>query len=122
MNANKKKIDKLNLEYGKNDEKIARLMERQREIEKQRTELENLDIVGMVRELGLSFEELAELINGEKAAAELSARLDGEPAGWRWRQRRIFAAFPDLKAQSGELTGQLKKHFAHTGRKGGSHD
>lgn len=72
MNANKKKIDKLNLEYAKNDEKIARLMERQREIEKQRTELENLDIVGMVRELGLSFEELAELINGEKAAAELS--------------------------------------------------
>ena len=71
MNANKKKIDKLNLEYGKNDEKIARLMERQREIEKQRTELENLDIVGMVRELGLSFEELSELINGEKAAAEL---------------------------------------------------
>ncbi len=68
MNANKKKIDKLNLEYAKNDEKIARLMERQREIEKQRTELENLDIVGMVRELGLSFEELAELINGEKAA------------------------------------------------------
>lgn len=73
MNANKKKIDKLNLEYAKNDEKIARLMERQREIEKQRTELENLDIVGMVRELGLSFEELAELINGEKAATELSA-------------------------------------------------
>ena len=71
MNANKKKIDKLNLEYAKNDEKIARLMERQREIEKQRTELENLDIVGMVRELGLSFEELAELINDEKAAAEL---------------------------------------------------
>ena len=71
MNANKKKIDKLNLEYAKNDEKIARLMERQREIEKQRTELENLDIVGMVRELGLSFEELSELINGEKAAAEL---------------------------------------------------
>ena len=66
MNANKKKIDKLNLEYGKNDEKIARLMERQREIEKQRTELENLDIVGMVRELGLSFEELAELIKRRK--------------------------------------------------------
>ena len=72
MNANKKKIDKLNLEYAKNDEKIARLMERQREIEKQRTELENLDIVGMVRGLGLSFDELSELINGEKAAAELS--------------------------------------------------
>ena len=63
------------MEYGKNDEKIARLMERQREIEKQRTELENLDIVGMVRELGLSFEELAELINGEKAAAKLSANV-----------------------------------------------
>ena len=75
MNANKKKIDKLNLEYAKNDEKIARLMERQQEIEKQRTELENLDIVGMVRGLGLGFEELAELINGEKAAAELSEEV-----------------------------------------------
>lgn len=75
MNANKKKIDKLNLEYVKNDEKIARLMERQREIEKQRTELENLDIVGMVRGLGLNFDELAELINGEKAAAELSEEV-----------------------------------------------
>ena len=71
MNANKKKIDKLNLEYAKNDEKIARLMERQREIEKQSTELENLDIVGMVRGLGLSFDDLSELIKGEKAAAEL---------------------------------------------------
>lgn len=71
MSANKKKIDKLNLEYAKNDEKIARLMERQREIEKQRTELENLDIVGMVRGLGLNFDELAELINGEKAVTEL---------------------------------------------------
>ncbi len=71
MNANKKKIDKLNLEYAKNDEKIARLMERQREIEKRRTELENLDIVGMVRGLGLSFDDLSELIKGEKAAAEL---------------------------------------------------
>ncbi len=75
MSANKKKIDKLNLEYAKNDEKIARLMERQREIEKQRTELENLDIVGMVRGLGLNFEELAELINGEKAVTELSANV-----------------------------------------------
>lgn len=72
MNTNKKKIEKLNLEYAKNDEKICRLMERQREIEKQRTELENLDIVGMVRELGLSFDELSELINSEKAAAELA--------------------------------------------------
>lgn len=72
MSANKKKIDKLNLEYAKNDEKIARLMERQREIEKQRTELENLDIVGMVRGLGLNFDELAELINGEKAVTELA--------------------------------------------------
>lgn len=58
----------------------------------------------------------------KKAAAELSDRLNSEPAGRRWRQRRIFAAFPDLKAQSSELTGQLKKHFAFTGRRGGRHD
>lgn len=75
MNANKKKIEKLNLEYTKNDKKIAALMERQQEIEKQRTALENLEIIGMVRGLGMSFNELTELINGEKTAAELSTAV-----------------------------------------------
>ena len=90
MNANLKKLEKLQAEYAKNDKKMAALMERQQEIEKQCTALENLEIVGMVRGLGMSFEELAELINGEdkpKAApaveenpADTAAELNNEVA------------------------------------------
>ena len=43
MNA---KIKKINAEYEKNAAKIAELQARQKELDKQRTELENLDIVG----------------------------------------------------------------------------
>ena len=35
MNANLKKLEKLQAEYAKNDKKMAALMERQQEIEKQ---------------------------------------------------------------------------------------
>ena len=49
MNA---KIKKINAEYEKNAAKIADLQARQKELDKQRTELENLDIVGMVRSMG----------------------------------------------------------------------
>ena len=43
MNANLKKLEKLQAEYAKNDKKMAALMERQQEIEKQCTALENLE-------------------------------------------------------------------------------
>ena len=56
MNA---KIKKINAEYEKNAAKIAELQARQKELDKQRTELENLDIVGMVRSMGMTPEELA---------------------------------------------------------------
>lgn len=46
------KINRLRAERGKNDEKIAVLRARNNEIDKQITELENLDIVGMVRSMG----------------------------------------------------------------------
>ena len=55
MNA---KIKKINAEYEKNAAKIAELQARQKELDKQRTELENLDIVGMVRSMGMTPEEL----------------------------------------------------------------
>ena len=54
MNA---KIKKINAEYEKNAAKIADLQARQKELDKQRTELENMDIVGMVRSMGMTPEE-----------------------------------------------------------------
>ena len=50
----------------KNAAKITELQARQRELEKQRLELENLDIIGMVRNMGLTPDQLAALIQGAR--------------------------------------------------------
>ena len=63
------KIKKINREYKKNEEKIMELQARQAELEKQRTELENLDIIGLVRGVGLSPDQLAALIRASSPSA-----------------------------------------------------
>ena len=60
------KIKKIDTEYEKNAAKITELQARQRELEKQRLELENLDIIGMVRNMGLTPDQLAALIQGAR--------------------------------------------------------
>ncbi len=60
------KIKKIDSEYEKNAAKITELQERQRELEKQRLELENLDIIGIVRNMGLTPDQLAALIQGAR--------------------------------------------------------
>jgi len=60
------KLKKINTEYDKNADKIRELQARQKELQAQRTELENLDIIGLVRELGISPDELATLIRKSK--------------------------------------------------------
>lgn len=57
------KIEKLKAERSKNAEKISTLQERNRKLNEQITKLENTDIVGMVREIGMTPEQLAELLN-----------------------------------------------------------
>ena len=65
------KINKLKAEKEKNLRKISEMTARNDEIDKQVTELENLDIIGIVRENEVTPEQLAELIqslrNGENA-------------------------------------------------------
>lgn len=60
------KITKLQAERGKNVDKISALQTRNREIDGQITELENLDIVGVVRDNGITPEMLAEIIKATK--------------------------------------------------------
>ncbi len=62
-----KKIQKLRAERAKNDEKVAELLARNKEIDDEITELENTDIIGIVRESGLTPDELAELIQRMKS-------------------------------------------------------
>ena len=62
------KIMKLRGELEKNKSKISDLQGRNRELEKQIRELEDTDIIGMVRENGMTMEQLAELFRRMQAA------------------------------------------------------
>ena len=58
---------KLKAEKTKNLRKIAEMTARNEEIDAQVTELENLDIIGMVRDNAITPEMLAELIKAAKS-------------------------------------------------------
>ena len=62
------KIMKLRTELEKNKGKISDLQGRNRELEKQIRELEDTDIIGMVRENGMTMEQFAELFRRMQAA------------------------------------------------------
>ena len=67
------KITKLLAEREKNSEKIAKLNARNDEIDKQVTELESLDIVGIVRRMGVTPDELAALMQAARPSGPQSA-------------------------------------------------
>ena len=56
------KIIKLKAERAKNDEKIAALQSRNRELDESIVELDNTDIIGLARATGMSMEELAQFL------------------------------------------------------------
>ena len=56
------KIRKLKAERAKNDEKIAALRSRNRELDESIVELENTDIIGLARATGMSMEDLAQFL------------------------------------------------------------
>ena len=60
------KIKKLKAERERNVSRIAEMTARNEEIDKQVTELENLDIIGIVRENSITPEVLFELIRSLK--------------------------------------------------------
>ena len=64
MNA---KIERVNKEIDKAKGKIADQQARLRDLEKQKTELENLEIVEAVRGMDISFAELADLLKATKS-------------------------------------------------------
>ena len=61
------KIEKLRGELDKNKSRIMDLQNKNRELDKQIRELENTDIIGMVRERGLTPEQLMNLLLGVPA-------------------------------------------------------
>ena len=63
------KIKKLRAERSKNDDKIAKLTARNEEVDEEIMNLENLDIIGLVRAVGLTPDQLAALIQANARPA-----------------------------------------------------
>jgi Mg-chelatase subunit ChlI len=74
------KLERIELEAQKAREKIAAMQSRLKEIDGQRTEQENLQIVQQVRALKLSREELYAFIHGGALPGALSGAVDGNTA------------------------------------------
>ena len=73
------KIKKLRAERAKNDDKIAKLTVRNEEIDQEVMNLEKLDIIGLVRSVGLTPDQLAALIQANTPAAAVR-KEDGDHA------------------------------------------
>ena len=76
MNPKLKKID---AEYDKNAAKIAELQARQRELDRQRTDIKNNDILELVHEHHLDYAALSALI--QKLDTSRAAVMAGETEG-----------------------------------------
>ena len=72
------KIEKLKAERSRNTEKISDLQNRNRKLSEQITKLENNDIIGMVREIGMTPEQLASLLSGKAADLPATDEINGD--------------------------------------------
>lgn len=74
------KIPKVRSRILRNDEKIAALQDENATLKQELTEMENVDIVGMVREIGMTPEQLADLLAGLKTSLRKEAAPRDENA------------------------------------------
>ena len=74
------KLQKLRAELEKNTEKIEKLQSRNTELKKQIQELENINIIYMVRECGLTPEALSALLAKIQAAPKAANTKEKEDA------------------------------------------
>lgn len=72
MNA---KIERVSKDIQKTKDKINEFQTKLRELEKQKTELENLEIVDAVRGMDISLTDLADLLKAAKAGGATSGQL-----------------------------------------------
>lgn len=75
------KIKKLRAERAKNDDKIAKLTARNEKVDKEIMNLENLDIIGLVRAVGLTPDQLAALIQANAPNATVRPAPERKEAG-----------------------------------------
>ena len=72
MNA---KIERVSKDIQKTKDKISEFQTRLRELEKQKTELENIEIVDAVRGMDISLADLAAMLKGAKTGGATSGQV-----------------------------------------------
>lgn len=72
MNA---KIERVSKDIDKTKDKISEFQTKLRELEKQKTELENMEIVDAVRGMDISLVDLAALLKAAKSGGATSSQL-----------------------------------------------
>lgn len=77
MNA---KIERVSKDIQKTKDKISEFQARLRELEKQKTELENMEIVDAVRSMDISLTDLAALLKATKTGGATSGQLGPKSA------------------------------------------
>ena len=74
----KNKIERIDQEIAKTREKIAEQQEKLKDLEAQKTEAENLEIVQMVRALRMTPEQLSAMLSGGMVPGQTVAPTDSE--------------------------------------------
>ena len=74
----KNKIERIDQEIAKTREKIAEQQEKLKDLETQKTEAENLEIVQMVRALRMTPEQLSAMLSGGMVPGQTVAPTDSE--------------------------------------------
>ena len=74
----KNKIERIDQEIAKTREKIAEQQEKLKDLEAQKTEAENLEIVQMVRALRLTPEQLSAMLSGGMVPGRAAGPADSE--------------------------------------------
>jgi len=72
------KIQRISNEIAKTKVKIQEQQARLRDLERQKTEIENLEIVNAVRAMNISFAELAELLRQTKPSSLAALATSGQ--------------------------------------------
>jgi len=111
------KLEKIALQEQKTREKIAAMQAILKQIDGQRTEQENLQIVQQVRALRLSRDELYAFINGGELPASLAGAIAGgdapEPETVYSRRGRKSNDTPETETPEGDT--ETTNHFESEG-------
>ena len=101
----KAKIERVCKEIEKTKEKINEQQARLRDLEKQKTEFENLDIVSTVRGMNISFAELAELLKNVRPDFSGNSRNPGTlPTSGQVGPKSGAKPTADVSATDNEMT------------------